>query len=79
MNKVLKKIQEIIEKNEDLRSSVPPREIRSNHHFKNDLSFDSMSLMFLAYDLQEDFPELDETRISDWQLVSDCIEYVEGL
>ncbi len=65
MEETLKKITDIIAKNDDLNSDISPELIQLNHSFKHDLCFDSISLMSLAYELQEEYPDLDEMSISE--------------
>lgn len=69
---VLELIVTILSRTPDLRTRIPPSEIRLGTRFKEDLGFDSLALMSLAFELQEHYPELDETSIATWMTVEDC-------
>jgi len=63
----------------DYRLRIAPQAITATTRFKEDLGFDSMAVMSLAYELQEIYPELDEMAIASWVTVGDCARYVEAL
>ncbi len=72
-------IKEIIEQNEDLEIQIPTAEIQPEHEYRGDLGLDSLGLMTLAFELQEKYPQLDETAIADWTTVQDSINTLNEL
>jgi acyl carrier protein len=72
MDHVLSLIIEILSRTPDLRTRIPPSDITLRTRFKEDLGFDSLALMSLAFELQEHYPELDEMQIATWVTVEDC-------
>jgi acyl carrier protein len=75
----LKVIQEIIEVNDDLEIQISASEIKPEHEYRTDLGLDSLGLMTLAFELQEKYPDLDETAIADWITVGDSIKTLNEL
>lgn len=75
----LQLIQNILENNEDLEIQLKPFEIKPEHEYRADLGLDSLGLMTLAFELQEKYPDLDETAIADWRTVGDSMETLKKL
>jgi acyl carrier protein len=67
-------IKKIIDENEDLGCRLKSSEITENHLIQKDLGLDSIGLMSLIYDIQDVYPDLDETLMTNWQSLKDLIE-----
>lgn len=65
-------IVQILTTSKDLRARISGDQITAATRFKEDLGFDSLALMSLAFELQEQWPELDEMSIATWITVGDC-------
>ena len=65
-------LKQIIQSNEDLSPRIDPSEIKLTTKFSEDMGFDSMAMMSLVYELQDKYPDLDESEVVG-------IESVEGL
>ncbi|MCO4793042.1 MAG: hypothetical protein KC493_04980 [Bacteriovoracaceae bacterium] len=76
---ILEVIRNILQESEDLVTQVKPDEVKPEHEYRNDLGLDSLGLMTLAFELQEKYPELDETVIAEWKTVGDSIETIKKL
>lgn len=70
-------LKKIFSECEDLEIQVSSSEILPTHRFREDLGMDSLGLMTLAYELQEYFPELDETSIANWNTLQDCLSTLQ--
>lgn len=75
---VLEEIRTIVAQDDDFRPRMDPGAIMLTTRFKEDLGFDSIALMSLAFGLQEAHPDLDETAIAGWVTVADCVTSVLG-
>ena len=75
---LLEKIKSILKENEDLSILIPVDELKEESVFAADLGLDSLGLMSLVYEIQEDYPDLDESLMADWQTVSDLIKAAQS-
>jgi acyl carrier protein len=79
---VLAAIVEILSTTKDLRPrtartpGAPAVAITLLTRFREDLGFDSLALMSLAFELQERYPDLDELAVATWLTVGDCARSV---
>lgn len=73
---IFKQIIEIIKDSEDLDPLVTLKEIKPDTRYREDLGFDSLALMAIIYELQELYPQLDETIIDQWIRIEDTIKTV---
>ena len=58
----LDEIKLIIDSSEDLTPRISSAEMTPETKFSLDMGFDSMAMMSLIYELQEKYPNLDETE-----------------
>ena len=56
-------LKNIIRENEDLSPRINVDDIGPETKFSEDMGFDSMAMMSLVYELQDKFPDLDETEV----------------
>ena len=56
-------LKNIIRSNEDLQPRCSVDEISSETKFSEDMGFDSMAMMSLVYELQDSYPDLDESEV----------------
>lgn len=71
-------IQSILANNPDLGCRMPADKIQSSHRIRQDLGMDSLGLMGLLYELQEQFPHLEEEQLASWKTVEDILKSIEG-
>jgi acyl carrier protein len=76
---ILRRVVTIIGDNPDYRPRVPVAQITLATRFRDDLGFDSLAMMALAYELQESYPDLDEMAIASWTTVEDCVNHLRSL
>ena len=70
----LNKIRKVIEKSEDLDPLIPLKDISYETKFSEDLGFDSLALMSILYELQEENPNINESEINNWKTLNNCVE-----
>ena len=79
VDSTLQTIVAILSRNVDFRPRIALARITPDTRFREDLGFDSIALMSLAFELQEIYPTLDEMAIATWTTVGDCVRAVGGL
>ena len=77
MSDGLARIQTILAGNPDFHCRIPAADVRPEHRFRQDLGMDSLGLIGLLYELQEDFPQLEEKLIASWQTVADALRSLD--
>ena len=70
---LLKKVVNVIQENDDLDCPIAAENISLESKFQDDLQFDSLARMSLVYELQETYPDLDETEIDNWNTIGDLV------
>ena len=73
---ILNEIKKIIASAEELQTSIALGDITETYLVYDDLGYDSMALMTLAYELQETHEHIDEMAINNWKTISDVINDV---
>jgi acyl carrier protein len=72
-------LKQVISDCEDLNPRVKTADLKPEHLFQENLGLDSLALMTLAYELQEHYPDLDETSIIEWNKIQDCLDTLKKL
>jgi len=65
----LELIKAIIKSSDDLNPRIAIDEVTMTSKFSDDMGFDSMAMMSLIYELQEKYPDLDETKAIEMRSV----------
>ena len=73
---IIELIKKIIKENEDLTPKISADDITGTTSFQNDLGFDSLGLMSITYELQEEYSQLDEEEMSNWKIVNDLVNAI---
>ncbi len=72
--KIIDQIQQLITENSDLKSRVVPADIGADTEWSRDMGFDSLAMLSLVYELQDLYPDLEETLLSTWTTVADAVK-----
>jgi len=67
-------IKSIIQENEDLEVRMKVEDVSLETSLGNDLGLDSLGLMSIAYELQDRFPDFDESTIPEWKTLKDIFD-----
>ena len=62
----------VLKKTSDLRSKVSLDHLKMNTQLRKEMGFDSLSVVALFCELQDQFPHLQEEMVGRWLTLGDC-------
>jgi acyl carrier protein len=63
----------ILKSTDDIELKVPIDTIKLDQHLKNDLGMDSIQIVSILYELESQYPHLNEQMVANWKTIKDIL------